>query len=238
MLSMKISILFLSVIVTALFVSGCGSSNQVPKEHAVQILRSESKSIQSDTVSENYVIRQGDSIQVNVWGFAQFSTFNVVKPSGMMTMPLMGEIAAEGLTKEQFVSALEKRLSEYIQGEIKLIVTIVSKSTKKVSVFGAVTRQENYPLTSDLTLVEVLAMAGGTTPEADLRHIRILRSGPDRPPIEVDLMSFVENGNIDNVPIIRAGDTVFVPKEEDVIKQLSLYMGSAVLLFSFFVLFK
>ena len=57
-------------------------------------------------------------------------------------------------------------------------------------------------------------------------------------PIEVDLSWYVERGSMETAPIVKAGDTIFVPKEENIIKDLSVYMGGAVLLFSFFVLFK
>ena len=235
---MKNTIAILVSFVALLNVSGCSSSEETARESGVQVHRSGSKPINPEPQVENYVIRQGDSISVSVWGFSQFNTNGLVKANGTLNIPLLGDVIAAGLTKDQLIDDLNKKLKEYIQGEIKLTVTVVSSVVKKITVLGAVVRQENYAVPSDLTLSEALAVAGGVTPEADLKHIRILRSGMNGQPIEVDLSSYIEQGNFETMPIIRAGDTVFVPKDENLIRDLSIYMGSAVLLFSFFVLFK
>jgi len=229
----------ISLIISSLsLLVGCSSTKESTSTGNVQVLRSGSRSVQPEAQVEIYVLRQGDSIQVDVWGFSQFNTAGLVKPTGTLTIPLIGELQAAGLTKDQFTADLSSRLGEYIQGEIKLVITVTRKGEKKVTILGAVTRQESYPLPSDLTVAEALALAGGVTPEADLRHIRILRTGMEAQPIEVDLTWYVERGSIDTAPIVKAGDTIFVPKEENLIRDLSVYMGAAVLLFSFFVLFQ
>lgn len=220
---------------TAVF-SGCGSSD-LAKENVTQIIRSGSRPIQVEAQSDNYVIRQGDQVQVSVWGYPEFNTQSVVKELGQIAMPLLGDLTAAGLTKDQFTQQLTKKLAEYIQGEIKLTVTVVSATPQKVTVLGEVSRQENYPLASDATLIEVLSTAGGTTPESDLRNIKILRSGLNRQPIEVDLTWYMENGNIESIPVIRPGDTVFVPKRSNIIRELSDFMRDAIFIFGFFQVF-
>ena len=83
----------------------------------------------------------------------------------------------------------------------------------------------------------MLTIAGGTTTDSDLHHIKILRGGLNYPPIEVDLASFIENGNLDAIPIIRPGDTVYVPKKENVVRDLSDFVRDAIFIFSFFRVF-
>ena len=216
-------------------VSGCSPSQEITKEN-VQVIPSVSQPHQMELQADSYIIRQGDQIQLSVWGYPEFNQTAVVKEMGTITIPLIGEQMATGLTKEQFTIQIQKKLSEYVQGEAKLTVNVISTVAQRVTVLGAVHKQDNYPVTSDVSLVQTLSAAGGTMVDADLRHIKILRDGVKGPPIEVDLMSFFENGNINSVPIVRPGDTVFVPKDEDIILKISLYMTSAVLLFSFFVL--
>ncbi len=223
------------LLATAVF-SGCGS-NEIAKENLTQIMRSGSRPIQAEAQSDNYVIRQGDQVQVSVWGYPEFNMQSVVKELGQVAMPLLGDLTAAGLTKDQFTQQLTKKLTEYIQGEIKLTVTIVSATPQKVTVLGEVMRQENYPLASDATLLEVLSTAGGTTPESDLRNIKILRNGLNRQPIEVDLTWYMENGNIEAIPVIRPGDTVFVPKRSNIIRELSDFMRDAIFIFGFFQVF-
>jgi polysaccharide export outer membrane protein len=222
---------------TALVLLGCSSSDEMAKEHLTQIIRSGSKPIQAEIKAEDYVIRQGDQIQITVWGYPEFTTQAVVKEGGTITVPLVGEVQVAGNTREVVIQDLKKRLAEYIQGNIEVTMTIVSVVAQRVAVLGAVSRQDNYAVTTDLSLLEVLSMAGGTTQDSDLRHVRILRSGVSRQPIEVDLTGYIENGNVEAIPIVRPGDTVFVPKKGNVVRDLSDFLRDAIFIFGFFRVF-
>lgn len=215
---------------------GC-SNSELTQDNLTRVIRSSSQSLQTDIQSDSYVLRQGDQIQFSVWGYPEFQTATQVKELGTVTIPLIGEVNAVGLSKEQFIQQMKQKLSEYIQGEIKLTVTIVSSVTQRVTVLGAVSRQENYPLTSDATLLEVLSTAGGTTPESDLRNIKILRNGQSGQPIHVDLTWYMENGEIESIPTVRPGDTIFVPRRDNIMRELSDFMRDAIFIFGFFRIF-
>jgi len=234
---MKTLILGFLIAVIAIVFSGCSTSEEIAKEGQTQIFRSGSRSVHADMQADTYVIRKGDQIQIAIWGYSEFNTTANVKEVGTISVPLIGDVPAAGSTKQQFEEELRKRLSEYIQGEIKLTVTIVSVVVQKVTVIGAVTRQENYPLPADATLLEIVSTAGGVTPDSDLRHVRIIRGGMDKQPIEVDLTSFIENGDVTSIPIIHPGDTVFIPKRENVIRELSDFVRDAIFIFGFFRVF-
>ena len=152
----------------------------------------------------------------------------------MILVPLVGELQAARLTKDEFTSQLKTRLVEYVKEDPKVIVSVVSLTGMKVSVMGAVTRQDNYPLVGDVSLVEVLSSAGETTPEADLRHVRIYRNGVTRSAVEVDMPGHMERGDVNAMPRVRAGDTVFVPRQENLLRDLSGFLGDMIMLFGFF----
>jgi polysaccharide export outer membrane protein len=154
-----------------------------------------------------------------------------------VSIPNVGEVAAAGFTKDQFRQQLVTKLAEYIQGEVKISLTVISAVPQKITVIGAVTRQENYPLTTEVTLLEAISMAGGTTVESDLRAVRILRGGLSAQPIEVDLEYYMEVGSLESVPIIRPGDVIYVPRNENVIRELSMFMRDVIFVFGFFELF-
>ncbi len=229
------NVLFCSV-VFLLFLVGC-SSDEVTKENLTQIMRSGSRSMLSEAQSDTYVIRQGDQIQISVWGYPEFNTDATVKEGGKLNIPLIGEMVVVGFTRQQFIADLKKRLEEYIQGEVKLNVTISSAFAQKISVLGEVSKQENYPFTEEATLLEVLSSAGGTTADSDLRHIKIYRRGASREPLEVDLAWYLENGDIESIPLVRPGDTVFIPKKGNIIRELSDFMRDAIFIFGFFRVF-
>lgn len=228
-----ISIIFLFF----LLIVGCSSSEDIAKDNLTQIIRSGSQPMYGDSQADNYVIRIGDQIQVVVWGYPEFNFQGTVTETGSLTVPLIGEIVVAGLTKGQFIEQLKQKLSIYIPGEIKVSLNITSVVVQKVAVLGEVTRQDNYTIISELSLVEILSTAGGTTADSDLRSIKILRGGLNTNPIEVDLISFIENGNISAIPIVRPGDMVYVPKKNNVIRELSDFMRDAIFIFGFFRIF-
>ncbi len=218
------------------FLAGCGSNN-ISKDGITQIIRSGSRPIQAEAKSDDYVIRQADKINLEVWGYPEFNTETIVKELGTVTVPNVGEIVAAGLTKDQFRQQVAARLSEYIQGDVKLTLVVISSIPQKITVLGAVTRQENFPLTNEVTLVEALSMAGGVTAESDLRSVKILRGGLNGQPIEIDLTYYVEHGSIEAIPIVRPGDTIYVPRTDNVIRELSVFMRDVIFIFGFFQLF-
>ncbi len=223
-------------LLTILALAGCGSNN-LSKDSITHIIRSGSRPIQAEAKSDDYVIRQGDQIKMEVWGYPEFNTETIVKELGTVAIPGVGEITSAGLTKDQFRQQLVTKLAEYIQGEVKISLAVISAVPQKITILGEVTRQENYPLSSEVTLLEALSMAGGVTVDSDLRSVKILRGGLNSQPIEVDLTYYVERGNIESIPIVRPGDTIYVPRNENVVRELSLFLRDAILIFGFFGLF-
>jgi len=220
----------------SVLLSGCGSGDAT-RDSVTQIIRSGSRPIQSEARSDDYVIRQRDSIKFEVFGYPEFNTETIIKELGTVTIPNIGEVTAAGLTKDQFRQLLTTKLSEYIQGEVKFSLVVISAVPQKITVLGEVTRQENYPLTNEVTLLEALSMAGGVTVDSDLRTIKILRGGLNSQPIVVDLTYYVEKGNLESIPIVRPGDTIYVPRNSNVIRDLSVFMRDVIFIFGFFQLF-
>jgi polysaccharide export outer membrane protein len=202
-----------------------------------QIIRTASRPIQAEAQSENYVIRQGDQIKISVWGYPEFTTEGLVKETGTFTVPLIGELVVGGLTKEQFTEQLKQKLAVYIKGEMQLSITVISTILPKVAVLGAVTRQDNYTITNDVSLIEILSTAGGTTQDSDLRHIKIIRSIKNSEPIEVDLITYIEKGKVETIPMVHPGDTVYIPKKSNIVRELSDFMRDAIFIFGFFRIF-
>lgn len=181
----------------------------------------------------------GDSIVISVWGYPEFTTRTLVNLSGRITLPLIGEVMAAGLTREDFRNSVRSRLAEFIQGEIKLTVGIISP-LPRITVLGSVSRTGSFPANTNVPLVEVLSNAGGWTDQSDLRYIKIIRQtspGSEGNAIEVNLESYLESGNIRFLTLVHPGDVVYVPRKENAIREMSDYLYSVFLLFGFFRLF-
>lgn len=186
------------------------------------------------------IISAGDSIMVSVWDAQQFNTRTTVKFNGAITVPFVGEIEVAGYKKDELVRMLRQRLSEYVKGSISLTVE-VSAPSPKISVFGMVAHQGSFPSNTSLSLVEVLIMAGGWAETADLRYIRITRQSTftaQGSSQEFDLTSFLETGDMRGMPVVNPGDVVIVPKKENYVQEFSGFVGTIVILFGVFNIFK
>jgi hypothetical protein len=107
-------------------------------------------------IPENYIIGQGDVLEVFVWRNEQLSRQVTVRPDGKISLPLLQDIQAEGLTVLQLKNEITKRFSEYLtHPNVTLIV--IQITSYKVSVLGRVVRPGVYPITGKTTLVEAIA---------------------------------------------------------------------------------
>jgi polysaccharide export outer membrane protein len=182
----------------------------------------------------DYIIGKGDQLLVTVWGYNEFTTTQTVRDNGTITIPLLGDLKAGGLTKDEFIGNLKKRLAEYIQGDINITVSVLSSIGQRVTILGAVTRPANYPVSSEINLLELISMAEGYLPDAQLSGIRIFHKDRTQSQTPVDLDDYLERADIENIPKVRPGDIVFVPKRENVVKEFGEFFRDVALLFTLF----
>ncbi len=158
-----------------------------------------------------YRIGPEDTLTIAVWKNEAITRTVPVRPDGMISLPLINDVKAAGLTPMQLRDDLVKRMSEFIPApEISVILTEVRSF--KVSVMGEVARPARYDLKSWTTVLDVLALAGGFNEFAKRSRIVVLR--PDgtavkRIPFDYNkvISSEGEQGNL----YLRPGDIVLVP---------------------------
>jgi polysaccharide export outer membrane protein len=126
----------------------------------------------------NYVVGIGDVLEINVWKESELSKTVPVRPDGMITLPLVGEIKAAGSTpdqlKEQLTSALQKVVTDP-----QVTVMVVSVSSLSFNIMGNVNRPGYYPLTRPMTILDAIAISGGFRDFAKEKKIYVLRTGPN-----------------------------------------------------------
>jgi len=190
--------------------------------------------------SDTGVIQIGDSVVVTVWGYQEFSARTLVKRTGTISLPMLGEQLAVGLTRGEMVLRLQRRLAEYIKGEIKILLEIIHPSGR-ITVVGSVVRPGSFPSTLDLALLEVIANAGGWTKEADLRYVRINRIAPqgtEESTVEIDLDNVLRTGGVASLPLVHPGDIVLVPEKENAIRTVSDFLRDAFVLLALFTILR
>jgi polysaccharide export outer membrane protein len=121
-----------------------------------------------------YLIGPEDVLYIKVWREPDFSLAVVVRPDGKITMPLIGEVQAGGLTPLQLTKSLTELLTKYINNpDVTVFVTDVR--SKKYYIDGEVNRSGSFPLITPTTILEALSNAGGFKEFSNPAKIRILR---------------------------------------------------------------
>ncbi len=160
--------------------------------------------------SPSYVIGPQDLIQVTVWKEPALSESLTVRPDGMISIPLLGDISASGMTPTLLSADLSSRLKKYINDPL-VTVTVVTVNSKRVFLLGEVGHVGSMPLTPEMTPLQAIAAAGGLSPYANAKHIYILRTenGKQRK-LFFDYKKAIKTGNEQGIVLVP-GDTIVVP---------------------------
>jgi len=160
-----------------------------------------------------YRIGPEDKLTISVWKNEEISQTVVVRPDGMITLPLLNDVKAAGLTPEELRDMLIDELQDYIN-HVELSVIINEIHSLKYAVLGEVSNPARYEFKSRLTVLEAIASAGGLKPFAARKRIVILRQtrgdeAVQHIPFNYDQAS-ASNGMEGN-PELQPGDIVMVP---------------------------
>jgi polysaccharide export outer membrane protein len=121
-----------------------------------------------------YIIGVEDELQISVWREPELSTSVVVRPDGMITLPLVNDVKAVGLKTEELQNILMDKLKNFVN-EPQVTVIVRSIRSRKVYLVGEVGHQGTFTINGDMTALELLAAAGGVGPFAKADAIYILR---------------------------------------------------------------
>jgi polysaccharide export outer membrane protein len=156
-----------------------------------------------------YKIAPMDTISVKVFKMPDLSGDYEVDLTGQLSMPLIGSVPAADLTTAQLDQALTQRLGAKYLENPDVSVGIKSSTRRNVTVDGAVNKAGSYPVFGPTTLIQAIAQAGGTSPDANARRVAIFRTiGGKRQAAAFDLTA-IRRGQAPDPPIY-AGDIVVI----------------------------
>jgi polysaccharide biosynthesis/export protein len=160
------------------------------------------------TAPDVYRIGPEDMLQISVWKNAELTRQVLVRPDGKISLPLVNEVQAAGLTPNELREVLTRKLAEYMPSpEVSIIVSDIRSF--KISVIGEVARPGRYELKGWITVLDALALAGGFTQFASRSRIVILQSDGKtmkRIPFNYNKVA----GEQENF-YLRNGDIILVP---------------------------
>jgi polysaccharide export outer membrane protein len=160
--------------------------------------------------AEAFRIGPEDILDVQVWKNSDLSRIVPVRPDGMISLPLVNDIQAAGLTPTDLRQQITQRLAEFVPSpEVSVIVREVH--SVKVAVLGAVRMPGHYEVKSPATVLEMIARAQGLTEFADRGRIVVLRqNGTATTRIPFNYRKVAEGSEQDNFSV-RPGDIIVVP---------------------------
>jgi polysaccharide export outer membrane protein len=164
----------------------------------------------SGTASSSYVIGPSDMLTVTVWKEPTLSGNILVRPDGMITMSLIGDVQASGLTPLQLADQITAKLKKFIQ-DPNVSVVVGEVRSKVIYLLGEVGKKGPVEMTSGMTLLDAIAAAGGLTDYANAKKMYILRDEAGKH--EKILLHYKEalKGDSQFNLILEPGDTIVVP---------------------------
>jgi len=163
-----------------------------------------------DNTDQPYRIGREDVLDVAVWRDADLSRTLPVRPDGFISLPMVGEVRAEGRTPNELADELREALKAYVQ-EPRVTVIVREVNSSRVFITGEVANPGAYPLRGRVSIIQAIALAGGFTDFADRDGIVVLRrSSQDGKYIPVSYSDLVEEPEKFEPLILRPGDTIIV----------------------------
>jgi polysaccharide export outer membrane protein len=161
-------------------------------------------------ISASYVIGAQDSIQITVWKEPQLSGTFPVRPDGMISLPLVGDILAAGFTPTQLSADITTKLKQFLTDPV-VDVAVMAVNSKVVFFVGEVGRVGPLALTPGMTILQAIASAGGLTAYANKKKIYVLRGEQGKQTkIPFDYNKALKKDDMQGVSLVP-GDTIVVP---------------------------
>jgi polysaccharide biosynthesis/export protein len=191
------------------------AQNAVPPKsaNAANVSTTPANNPKTDPKSDSYVIGNGDELLINVWKEPELTRTVPVRPDGKITLPLVGEVQASGLTPRQLEADLSKQLVSYVTAP-SVTVAVQSVRSQKFNIVGEVAKPGSYELVGPpSTVLDAIAMAGGLKDFAKSKKIYILRLNSNGTQVRLpfNYAQVVKGENMEQNVVLQSRDTIVVP---------------------------
>jgi polysaccharide export outer membrane protein len=194
----------------------CSQSVQVPlaaqAKAAASQVRTTSPPQTAEKVPEDFIIGVEDVLEIRVWKEPDLPPVRVqVRPDGKISLPLINDVQAQGLSTKQLIETITERLKDFLSAPIVSVVVLEIHS-QVVYLLGSVVKPGVYVLGLPMTILELLARAGGFTEYAKVKEIQVVRKeGNKTVQYHFDYKDFLGGNNLERNITLKNGDIVIVP---------------------------
>ena len=159
----------------------------------------------------DFVIGPNDVLTIVFWRDKDMSGDVAVRPDGKISLPLLNDVQAAGLTPEQLRQQITTAAERLVE-DPNVTVVVKEINSRRVYITGQVAKPGPYPLSGPTSVLQLIAMAGGVLEYADSKNITIMRSENGKPSsFQFNYKDVVKRKNLKQNIELRPGDTVIVP---------------------------
>ncbi len=162
---------------------------------------------------DTYVIGDDDVLGINVWKEVELTRAVTVRSDGKISLPLVGEVQAAGRTPRQLEDDIKAALVGFIT-DPQVTVIVQTINSRKFNILGEVNKPGSYSLTTDTTIVDAIALAGGLREFAKKKGLYVIRQGPNGTEIRIgfNYQNFIKGKKKTGQNFqLKPNDTVVVP---------------------------
>src|SRR5438105_7951746 len=174
--------------------------------------RESAQTLEAKNQASDYIIGSEDVLAVNVWKEPEISKVLPVRPDGKISLPLIGDTAASGLTPKQLQDNIEKNLEAYMSHPEVTVIVQEAKS-QRFNIVGEVQRPGSYNLGTPMTVLDAIAVAGGFKDFAKTSKVYVLRSSRDgtQERLPFNYKKVIRGRHSEQNVALQAHDTIVVP---------------------------
>lgn len=202
---MKLTVAF---VVPLLLVAGCANHTPPPAKTGLANV--------SSMAVDQYHIGVDDVVTVSVWQNDELSVTVPVRPDGRISMPLLGDVQAGGLTPQQVSANIKRALAQYIRDPHVVVILEELNShayLSRVRITGAVNQPMSLPFRPGMSVLDAVLEAGGVTDFASAnRTVLYRRVADDTESINVYLGDILEDGDLSTNYALEPGDVIAIPE--------------------------
>ncbi len=210
---------FARILVTVALASGAAWGHPLAAQPVSGIGRAAQQGVTPNTEvdrpharSPEYVIGPSDVLDISVWKEPDITRTLPVRPDGKISLPLVGELQASGLTASKLQDVITQKLKDYIENP-QVNVVIQEVKSRSFNIVGKVLKPGSFDLTKPTAVLDAIALAGGFQDFAKTSKIYVLRRMPDgsQKMLPFNYKSVIKGKNLDENIELQSGDTVVVP---------------------------
>src|SRR6185503_3929304 len=123
-----------------------------------------------------FLLGPEDELEITVWGNKDLTRVTAVRPDGLISMPIIGDVQAAGLTADALAQRIADRLKQYLATSPAVSVSVKELNSYSVYVLGEVTKPGKFQLKSYVTVLQAISMAGGFTEWAKKNKLQVVRA--------------------------------------------------------------